>query len=202
MSFLIALNNILTEQLPANLLTAEEITTRNFTEDCATHNILVNKIQFGGYKEDYITDDGPEYFLQTVKRAYVSAYMPKSFAQQFIDNINLEGNCIAEKIKYVRDDMYETIYPSLIPHVPTSYQRRHTSTNTISTIPFEVDSNYNLLVNKTNYEYFLSEFNITNYDDIGYVLILDPKSGREANAYPGLFSEIGKAVRRIETENY
>lgn len=197
MSFQNALNNVLTTQLPAHLQTAEEITTRNFSEDCATHNILVNKIQFGGYKEEHITDDGPEYFLQTVKRAYVSAYMPKSFAQNFIDNINLEGNCIAEKIKFIRDDLYDTIYPTLIPFIPTSYQRRHTDYQSITSTHFEVDQIYNLLVNKTNYEYFLSEFNITNYDDIDYVLILDPKSGREANTYPGLFSEIGKAIRRI-----
>ena len=200
MAFQVALNNVLhnSQIASSHLESIEEITTRNFREDCANYNVLTHSVQFGGYKEEYIDNEEENYYQQTIQRAYLTAYMPKSLAYQLIDAINVEGNVIAEKIKYVRDDMYETIYPSLIPHVPTSYQRRHTSTNTISTIPFEVDSNYNLLVNKTNYEYFLSEYNITIYDDLEFVLILDPKSGRKANAYPGLFSEIGKAIRSID----
>jgi hypothetical protein len=201
MSFQQALNTILSEQQPNNVQTEEEIVSRNFREDCISHNILVSYLQFGGFKEEYITIEGQSYFEQIVKRAYVTAYMPKLMSQQFIDNINLEGNVIAEKIKFVRDDIYDTIYPSLIPNIPTSYKRTHTDYPLLTSVHFEVDSMYNLLVNKTDYEYFLSEFNITQYEDIDFVLILDAKSGRKAHAYPGLFYEIGKAVRTIIDDN-
>jgi hypothetical protein len=97
--------------------------------------------------------------------------------------------------------MYETISPSLINNVPISYSRRHISDVTIDTIPFEVKNIYNLLINKSIYEYFLSHYNIENYDNLEMVLVLDPRSGRMANAYPGLFSEIGKTIRIIESHN-
>jgi hypothetical protein len=205
MSFQEALTDILSNStlLTSYLHTEEEITINNFKVDCANYGILIDKVQFGGYKTESVANSIEEPFSieQIIERAYTIIYMTKDIAYEFINHINIEGNVIAEKIKYVRDDMYDTIYPSLIPNIPTSYSRNHVSDIVINTIPFEIQSIYNLVVNKSNYEYFLSQYSIVNYDNLEMIMVLDPKSGRKANAYPGLFSEIGKAIRIIESIN-
>lgn len=203
MSFQEALTNILSNStLPSGYLhTEEEITTNNFKVDCAEHNILVDRVQFGRYKTEYINNEESQYIEQIIERAYAILYMKKNIAREFINFINIEGNVIADKVKYIRDDMYETISPSLINNVTISYSRRHINEESIISIPFEVKSIYNIIVSQSNYEYFLSHHNIVNYDNLEMIMVLDPKSGRKANAYPGLFSEIGKAIRIIESYN-
>jgi hypothetical protein len=196
MAFQEALNNII--DMYPSFTTEEEIVTNNFKVDCAEYNILVHRVQYGGYTLEHVQDQEPQYYEQTIQRAYATIYVPRNMSHQLIDAINLEGNLVAGKINYLHDEMFQSINPSLIGQVPISYVRRHTDVVTITNKPFEVKENYNLLVNKSYYEEELSEYDITNYDDLDMLLIIDPKSGRKANAYPvGLFVDIGKAIRQV-----
>jgi len=194
MAFQEALDNILTADTSQHQ-SIMEMSINNFKYDCAEHGVLVHSVQFGGHNVEHITDDGQPYYQQTINRAYVELYMPREKAHRFINEINVEGTVVAEKVRYLHDDMYDTINPGLIQQIPRRYQRRHTSQETLTTLPFELDAIYNLLVSKSNYEYFLERYHITDYEDLEMVFVIDPRTGKKANAYPGLFSEVGNAIR-------
>lgn len=196
MAFQEAINNVLTEENP-DFLSIIEMSINNFKYDCAHFNILVHYVQSGGNQVEHILNQEQPYIEHTVYRAYTILYMNREKAYNFINRINLEGTVTADTVKWISDNLYNTINPCLIQNIPTSYTRRHASEEIIDTLPFEVQGTYKLLINKITYEDNLSGYSINNYDNLEMVLVIDTKSGKKVDDHPGLFSEICRVIRLI-----
>jgi hypothetical protein len=185
------------EELMANnnssSMSIEQIITQNFEDDCISHNVIPLSISFGEQKQEEL-DGG---FKQTVEKAWTELILPINLVRPFIDAINIEGTVVAEKIKCLRDDMYDTVSPSLIPSYTISFTRSAETLEAISTKPFEEERRCKFIMPKSIYEDDLYDIGLTEYDTVERVFVVDPRTNKKAHAYPGLFSEIGRAIRVI-----
>jgi hypothetical protein len=174
-------------------LSVEEIITKNFKDDCIANNMIPIAISFGEQKQEEL-DGG---FRQSVEKAWTELILPIHLVRPFIDTINFQGIVLAEKIGCLYDDIYDTVSPSLIPSYTISFTRSAETLEAISTKPFEEERRCKFIMPKSIYEDDLYDIGLTEYDTVVRVFVVDPRTDKKANAYPGLFSEISRVIRLI-----
>lgn len=174
-------------------LSSDNIIIQNFEDDCITHNVIPINISYGKQNQEEL-DGG---FRQTVEKAWTELILPINLVRPFIDAINYQGIVLAEKINYLRDDIYDTVSPSLIPSYTISFTRSAETLETISTKPFEEERKCKFLMPKSIYEDELFIIGLDKEDTVGRVFVVDPRTDKKANTQPGLFSEIARVIRLI-----
>jgi hypothetical protein len=176
----------------------DNIIMQNFEDHCIANNILPLTISYGEQKQEELEAG----FRQTVEKAWTELILPINLVRPFIDAINFQGTVVAEKIRCLRDDMYNTVSPSLIPSYTISFTRSAETLETISTMQFEEERRCKFIMPKSIYEFDLFDIGLTEYDTVGRVFVVDPRTDKKANAQPGLFTEIGRVIRLItDTHN-
>lgn len=174
-------------------LSAKEIITQNFEDTCISHNMFPLNISYGDCKQELI--DG--IIKQTMEKACIELIMPINLVDDFIEKINYNGIVMAEKIKYIRNEIYDTISSSLIPSCTISVARSAETLEAISIKPFESEEKCYFLIRESTYNLELENIGLTQYDTVGRVFIIDPRTNKNADAYPGLFTEIYRVMKSI-----
>jgi len=176
---------------------AEQIIMSNFREAMLSHSFFVSDISFGSHK--YETEADPttsqNSYKEIISRAYVIGYLPRTLARRFMNEINTTHEKIAEPINIMRNDLFNTINPSLVPNIPISYYRVAPTFNELGTKPYRKLEHLNLLDSSDGFAAAAAANGITtDLQDIIQVAVIDPKTSRLANATGGLFNSIYEAL--------
>jgi hypothetical protein len=173
----------------------DEIISNNFRSAMLSYSYLITDISFGSHLYEQRSDGC---YREVINRAYTIGFMPKALAEQFIPYISTTGEKVAEKINILRSELYETISPSLIPKITTSFHRVAPQFEDLARTPYRAHEFIETLESETSFMTALSRFGITEgIEDIVGVVIIDPKAGRLANGQDGLFASIHTAFLNV-----
>jgi hypothetical protein len=175
----------------------DEIISNNFRSAMLSYSYLITDISFGSHLYEQRSDGC---YREVINRAYTIGFMPKTLAEQFIPYISTTGEKMAEKINILRSELYDTISPSLIPKITTSFHRVAPQFEDLSRTPYRTHEFIETLESDTSFMAALSRFGITEgTEDIVGVVIIDPKAGRLANGHDGLFASIQATFVNVAT---
>lgn len=179
----------------------EQIVMSNFREAMLSHSFFVSDISFGSHK--YETEADPttsqNSYKEIISRAYVIGFMPRALSRRFLNEINTTQEKVAEPINIIRTDLFSTINQSLVPNIPISYYRVSSTFNELASKPYKKLEHLNLLDSSDGFAAAAAANGITaDLQDIVQIVVIDPKTSRQANATGGLFNSIYDALIRAQ----